>query len=434
MHLKPRFFPMIKLLADRFPPKVLDLLKQAGQIAEEEGFRVCLVGGVVRDLLLGLPNLDLDLVVEGDGLTFAEALADRVGGKVKRHRRFGTATITLPDGLKLDVATARTEVYERPAALPKVQPSTIEEDLVRRDFTINALALDLGASHYGRLIDPFGGLKDLRDGIVRALHDQSYTDDPTRIFRAVRFEARYGFKISQDDEKRMRQAVQSGLLMRLSDKRRFTELKLLLQEDDPIPPLKRLGELSALRVFHPRLAVEVAIGWRLKEALAWAEALPLPQRPSAWKLYLLALLAPLPLQSARMAGRRLGLPPKLLEEVFTDLKAYRALKRGQALQPSRVHRLCRAASVETLLLAGSEGERTRKAIASYLAALQGRVHLRGGDLKALGIAPGPIYREVLGALRSARLDGLVRSREEELQYLKRRFGHVIAHERRRIRA
>jgi len=425
---------MTKRLADRFPPKVLDLLKQAGQVAEEKGVRVCLVGGVVRDLLLGLPNLDLDLVVEGDGLTFAEALADRIGGEVKRHRRFGTATIMLPDGLKLDVATARTEVYEHPAALPRVQPNTIEEDLGRRDFTINALALDLGASHYGRLIDPFGGLRDLRDGIVRALHEQSYTDDPTRIFRAVRFEARYGFKISQDDEKRIRKAVRSGLLMRLSDKRRFTELKLLLQEAAPIPPLKRLEELSVLRAFHPKLAIEGTIGWRLKDALAWAEALPLPYRPSAWKLYLLALLAPLPPRSARMAGRRLGLPHKLLEEVFTNLKAYRALKRGQALKPSRVHRLCRAASVEALLLAGSESERTRKAIAGYLAASQGRAHLRGDDLKALGIAPGPIYREILEALQSARLDGLVRSREEELRYLKRRFGHVIAHQRRLIHA
>lgn len=447
------------LLQRRLPPSVLNLLEQAGELAEAASFRIYLVGGAVRDLLLGLETIDLDLVVEGDGVAFAEAFAGRFGGTVKRHRQFGTATILWPDGGKFDVATTRTEVYERPAALPKVKPGSLREDLFRRDFTINALAVSLNPKNFGRLIDPFGGEKDLRDGVVRALHGESYLDDPTRIVRAVRFEARYGFQIDERDEKLIREAIELGLLMRLSEKRRWTELWLLLREADPYRPLKRLEALGALRAIHPGLTLEKTLFQRIEETLAWAETLPLPSptlslplvggglggglplqsgrgREGVW-LYLLALLAPLPTRSIPAAGRRLGLPPKLLQQALVDLKVYRALKRARSskrpLRPSLIHRLGLGASVEALLLAGSRSETIRRALATYFAALENRVHLKGEDLKALGFSQGPIYREILDALRSAKLDGLVRSREEELQYLKRRFGPLIAHQRRLIR-
>lgn len=425
------------LLRSRLPASILMLLEQAGELAEAASVRLYLVGGAVRDLLLGLETIDLDLVVEGDGVAVAEALAERFGGTVKRHRPFGTATVLLSGGVKVDVATTRTEVYERPAALPTVRPGSLQEDLFRRDFTINALAVSLNPQTFGRLLDPFGGERDLRDGVVRALHERSYLDDPTRIIRAVRFEARYGFKIHQHDEKLIREAIELSLLMRLSEKRRWTELWLLLQEADPYRPLKRLEALGAFRVLHPRLFVKEVLFRKIKETLAWAETLPLPTKPSVSQLYLLALLLALPARSVERAGRRLGLPPKLLKQALVDLKVSRALQRARSfkrpLRPSLIHRLALGASVEALLLAGSRSETIRRALATYFAALKHKVHVKGEDLKALGLPPGPIYREILDALRSAKLDGLVRSREEELEYLKRRFGPLIAHQRRLIR-
>jgi tRNA nucleotidyltransferase (CCA-adding enzyme) len=170
----------------------------------------------VRDLFLRLPNFDVDLVVEGDGIVLAQQLAERLGGKAKIHERFKTAVITLPDGLKVDVATARTEFYEFPAALPRVERASIKEDLYRRDFTINTLALALNPGNFAELIDYFGGRKDLEKGIIKILYNLSFVEDPTRILRAIRFEQRYKFTIEEDTLKFARDAIARRLLDKLS--------------------------------------------------------------------------------------------------------------------------------------------------------------------------------------------------------------------------
>jgi tRNA nucleotidyltransferase (CCA-adding enzyme) len=244
----------MKSLADRIEtgigPELRGILHAAGSLAAEMGFCAYAVGGMVRDLFLERDTFDLDIVVEGEGIRFARGLADRLRARVKGYERFGTATITLPGGARVDVATARTESYDAPAALPRVTPGSIRDDLLRRDFTINAMALALAPGEFGKLLDEFGGVRDIREGRIRVLHERSFVDDPTRIFRAVRFEARLGFRIVAADERRIREALALSLLERLEEYRIAAELRLILGEPDPSRPLLRLAQLGVLEALE----------------------------------------------------------------------------------------------------------------------------------------------------------------------------------------
>ena len=237
---------LAETIEDRMDPLLKGILHEAGLLAEAMGFGAYAVGGTVRDLLLGRDNVDLDIVVEGEGIRFAGRLAGRLRARVKGYERFGTATISLTGGIKVDVATARTEIYEAPAALPRVTPGSIREDLARRDFTINAMAASLAPAAFGRLLDEFGGVRDIREGSIRVLHGRSYIDDPTRIFRAVRFETRLGFRIVADDEARIAEALTLGLLETLEEYRIAAELRLILREADCARAVQRLSQLGVL--------------------------------------------------------------------------------------------------------------------------------------------------------------------------------------------
>ncbi|MDZ4383153.1 MAG: CBS domain-containing protein, partial [Thermodesulfovibrionia bacterium] len=180
----------------KFPKEIFEILRLSGEVAKELNFSAYLVGGSVRDLLRGEANFDIDIVIEGDGIIFAQALGKKLKAKVKTHQRFGTAVV-ITDTLKFDVATARTEYYESPGALPKVEMSSIKKDLYRRDFTINTLAIKLNPENFGQLIDFFGGQRDLKEKTIKILHNLSFIEDPTRAFRAIRFSERFGFKLSK---------------------------------------------------------------------------------------------------------------------------------------------------------------------------------------------------------------------------------------------
>ena len=247
-------------------PTLQGVLREAGNLADEMGFSAYVVGGMVRDILLGLQTIDVDIVVEGQGIHFARRLADRLHAKVKCYERFGTATLTLPDQLRVDIATARTEVYEKPAALPLVSPGSIRDDMVRRDFTINALAASLMPAEFGSVLDDFGGLRDLRERHIRALHERSFIDDPTRIFRAVRFEKRLDFRIVRSTEQWIVEALSRSLLEELEDYRIATELRLILEEPDPAGPLRRLSELGIIDRLKGRPARGKILEKQMKKA------------------------------------------------------------------------------------------------------------------------------------------------------------------------
>jgi tRNA nucleotidyltransferase (CCA-adding enzyme) len=422
-------------LANRLPARIQELLRLAGGVASEIGAKVYAVGGFVRDLMLRHENLDIDLVVEGDGIAFAEVLGQRLSAKVTSHRRFGTAVLTLPDDFRVDVATARTEYYEYPAALPTVEHSSIKMDLYRRDFTINTLAVCLNADRYGELLDFFGGQQDLRDKTLRIIHNLSFVEDPTRILRAARFEVRLGFRLSRHAEQLAVNAVQMGLLEKLAGARLITEVQLILQEPRPFPILERLEELGVLRAIHPRLTLGTDIAQRFQragEVLTWYGLLYQEVSPATWIVYLLTLLGDRPATEARAILRRLNPPARIAARLARDLARLRALMRqfmhAPHLVPSRVYRWLVDAPVEVSLALMGRAERAdlRKRIGDFLTmGRRVRPILRGDDLRALGVQPGPIYRDILNSLLYARLDGHVQNRDDELRFVRRRFARFL---------
>jgi len=423
------------LLASRLPPRIQELLRLAGTVGDEVGTKVYAVGGFVRDLLQRHENLDVDLVVEGDGIAFAEALARQVAGKVTSHRTFGTAVLTLPDGFKMDVATARTEYYEYPAALPTVEHSSIKMDLYRRDFTINTLAVCLNAERYGELLDFFGAQQDLRDKTLRIIHNLSFVEDPTRILRAARFGVRFGFRLSRHAEQLAANAIQMGLLDKVAGGRLTTELQLILQEPRPFPILERLEELGVLTAIHPRLTLGTDMEQhfrRVGEVLTWYGLSYQEASPAAWMVYFLTLLGDRPRGEARAILRRLNPPARVAVEISRNLNRLRALTRqfvqARELSPSRVYRWLVEASLEVILalMARMERSELRKAIGDFLTGTRRvRPILRGDDLRALGIQPGPIYRDILNSLLYARLEGHVQNRDDELRFVRRRFARFL---------
>jgi len=241
-------------LLRRIPQERLSLLRALGNLADEGGVSLYLVGGVARDLLLKCKNWDLDLTVEGDGVAFARLVADRYRAGLAVFERFATARLTFPDGLKVDIATTRRESYAQPALLPTVQPALIEEDLSRRDFTINAIAVRLNPQQFGRVLDPYGGRHDLKARTIRVLHAGCFLDDPTRIFRAIRFEQRFGFRLEPTTLRLLAQAASTNLIQQLSGPRLQNEILLLFAERDPVRTIARLEQLKLLRFIHRRLA------------------------------------------------------------------------------------------------------------------------------------------------------------------------------------
>ena len=227
------------------PAETMRLLDTIGKKANELGYAAFLVGGVVRDLIRGVKNLDLDVVVEGDAIRLGEGLSKELDAAIVIHKRFGTCTLVIKKGLKIDFATARREIYERPAALPTVEFGPLKYDLARRDFTINAMAVSLNKKNFGKLIDLFGGKQDLARGAIKVLHRRSFIDDPTRIFRAARFESRPGFAIEAKTLRLAKEAVRKGMLARLSIYRTRKEMVLILKEEGRHKALERLKKLGA---------------------------------------------------------------------------------------------------------------------------------------------------------------------------------------------
>ncbi|MBF0485759.1 MAG: CCA tRNA nucleotidyltransferase [Candidatus Omnitrophica bacterium] len=229
--------------------KIYQFLLEAGEVADRKGVSLDLVGGMVRDLILARPSVDIDLVVEGNGMAFARFLSEKWGGQALYHERFLTAALTLSSGLKVDVASARREIYSKPGALPTVRPGTFQEDSFRRDFTINTLAVSLNKASFGVLRDDCHGLLDLKAGRIAVMHEKSFLDDPTRILRAARYQERFGFQIEPVTFKLLREAVKNGALETVSPIRYFNEFRRMLEEENPVFSLKRLQAFHAARFF-----------------------------------------------------------------------------------------------------------------------------------------------------------------------------------------
>jgi tRNA nucleotidyltransferase (CCA-adding enzyme) len=381
-------------------PAAAPLLPRLGDAAE-----VHLVGGAVRDLLMGDAPTDLDLVVEGDAAAFAR----RLGGELRVHDRFGTSTVLL-DGHSYDIARARRETYARPGALPDVEPASLAEDLLRRDFTVNAIAIALGGALPGALSAVPDALEDLSARRLRVLHDQSFLDDPTRLLRLVRYAARLRFDVEAGTRELAEAAVREGALDTLSGSRIGAELRLIAREADPIAPLLTLTQWGLARAIHPGLGLEDA-------GLA-SRAMSLPADDGRRDLLALAL-----------ATR--GVPPAELGP-WLDRLAFAASERDTILDAAT-----RAESVASALAAAARPSDIAGAVAgggSELVAIAGalgpedqarqwlerlrdvRLEIDGADLLAAGIDQGPEIGRGLRSALAAKLDGLVNSRSEELEW------------------
>ena len=242
-----------RLVRQLSPPEI-ELLRRAGTLAGEKGVRLFLAGGAARDVALRRPHHDWDLVVEGDGILFARALAETWAGRATIHEPFMTATVRLDDGVTFDVATARRETYPHPGSMPRVEPAGIAEDLWRRDFSINAIAVALCPGEWGKLLDPTGGMDDIEAGLVRALHSGSFWDDATRIVRAIGFEQRLGFRIEPTTCAWIRSAAAEGALDTVSTERLGESILPLLQNSIGPQALKRANELGVARALGARPA------------------------------------------------------------------------------------------------------------------------------------------------------------------------------------
>jgi len=300
---------VMELARELLPGEVQRVLREVGEIAEKRGVRAYLVGGVVRDLLLGVANLDVDVVVEGDGIGLAKELVARTGGRVRAHAKFGTAVAVLPGDFHLDVASARREFYDRPAALPEVERSSIREDLARRDFSINSMAIALDTPHRGELLDFFGGLRDLNHRKIRVLHNLSFVEDPTRIYRAVRFGRRYGFFMDEHTEELARQAIEMRMVEHLTDVRIREELIAILSEESAFAAVERLDELGALKGIHPKIVAddELARTFANVDDVLRRLDVYFSARPRRWVILLMGMLRSLRRKEIDSWGARMRL-------------------------------------------------------------------------------------------------------------------------------
>jgi tRNA nucleotidyltransferase (CCA-adding enzyme) len=423
------------LLTESFPDRLLEIFGQLGELADEMGCGIFLVGGVVRDLLLRRPNLDVDIVVEGAGIALARAYARRYGGRCHSHEPFRTAVLMVDD-YKLDIASTRLEYYDAPASLPKVKESSLKVDLYRRDFTINTLVVALNSRNFGELRDYFGAGRDLKERSIRVLHNLSFVEDPTRIFRAIRFEQKFNFTIGRQTLHLIHNAVKIGFLRRLSGFRILNELKLICAESDPLPIFARMSELKLWPEIFPELEKRIdsaALTGRLqavKEVVTWYEYLYLEKPVAVWQVYLLAFLDGLPADQAAYCLKRLGFDENagrsFLKARYRGIEVAQELGRGfrsgRRLPPSRLVELLAELPLEVLLyvMAGHDSQAVKKAISSYLTRLQFvNLEISGHDLVALGLSPGPLFKPVLDGVRRARLDGEVNNRREELELARR---------------
>ncbi len=417
-------------LKERVPRNIIKVLKDVGHVADMLGYNAYLVGGFVRDVLLKRENLDVDIVIEGDGINFAHEFAKYYDARVRSHRKFGTAVLIFPNGFKVDVATARMEYYEAPGAPPIVETSSLKLDLYRRDFTINTLAVKLNKRNYGTLIDYFGGQKDIKEKVLRVLHNLSFVEDPTRVFRAIRFEQRFGFRIGKLTLALIKNAVKRNHFKGVAGRRLFLELKLILQEQDPVKAIERMSEFELLQFIDSGIKMDNGLRSLLDEArkvIAWYYLLYLEDDFKPWWVYWNCLISPLDPKELNFLTQRMGMVDQDSRRKTAQVENLNILMdtlfkfNGDNYG---LYTLLTPYDTETLLyfMAKTTSEKVKKLVSNYFTKLKGvETQIQGKDLIRMGYKPGPVFKKIFDRLLGARLNGLIKTREDEVGFVRETF-------------
>jgi tRNA nucleotidyltransferase (CCA-adding enzyme) len=416
-------------MKERLSPRLLQILKDIGKTAEGIGCNAYVVGGFVRDLFLYRANEDMDIVIEGDGIAFAKKYASQTGARIHSYEKFGTAVIIFPDGFKIDVASARLEYYKFPAALPIVETSSVKLDLFRRDFTINTLAIQLNPGKFSTLIDFFSAQKDIKEKVIRVLHNLSFVEDPTRVFRALRFEQRFGFSIGKLTAGLIENAVKMDFFKRLSGRRVFAELRQLLEEENPTPAIVRLQDYNLLQVVHPSIVLDndlISLLNSVKEVMAWHDLLFLEESYIRWAVYFMALIRHCDIHTSKEICDRLELAPRyrkyFTKDRFEAERILFMLQKELPVENGTLYDMLSGLKIEMILyMMVCAGKRhIKRAISHYVTRLRYvDITLSGKDLINLGLEPGPIFREIMQDVLHAKLNGRVETRKDELGYIQK---------------
>jgi len=348
-----------------------------------------LVGGYVRDITLGIEHRDIDIVVEGDAIIAAKQLNIKLKGNLDIHKKFGTASITTKQ-MRIDLASARVEKYVSPAKLPHVYPSTINEDLNRRDFTINAMAMSISNENFGEIFDPFNGMEDIKKGIIRVLHKESFNDDPTRIFRALRYKNRFGFKIGKGTRALMTEATNRRMIQRLTDQRILNEIRLIFEETNYQDIVKDISSSRSLKIGKKDMELLPVLG------------------PNRMYFYLSKLKCfNFPITSAE----------KRLVKDFHDFNNTIA-RLDKAIKHSAIFAILSPISSEIIDIMPAALSRLKRNVRIFRQLKKKKLFVTGNDLKRLGYKPGAKFRSILNQIRDWQFDGKIKNRKEALEYLR----------------
>ena len=417
-----------KLMHRYFPMDILEILYKIGKIADDLGYSVFMVGGIVRDLFLGIPNLDIDIVIEEDAIKFAQYFSKKMNGKIRCHKKFKTAVVILPSGLKIDFASARREFYEFPAAFPEVEFASIKKDLYRRDFTINAMAIQLNQGQFARLLDFYGGKRDLESKKIRILYSLSFTEDPARILRAIRFEQRYSFTIEKSTLKFLKKAVKEGLVTRIRKKRLTEEVLILLREKNPVRILKRMDKLGIISCIVPDLNLgnDIIEKFRLIEEkiLVWNKYFPRENiNKSIVYLYYLLMFSLLNIEQIKKKLELSDKHIKKIEKIYDMKNKIISILKERNSLPSQIYYNLKDIPNELLFVIFIEENKKVFVISrlyEYLDTYKYKsIYISGDELGKLGMKPSPIYAKILKLVFYLQLNGILKNKNEEILFIKK---------------
>ena len=405
--------------------KVLKVIRLAGSQAEKNRCTAYLVGGFVRDLILKRKNLDIDIVVESDGISFARQLARKTKGTLKTYPRFKTATVFLPDGLRVDCATARRESYPFSGALPVVEDGSIHDDLFRRDFTINAMAAVINPDRFAELVDDFSGLADLKERKIRILHDQSFIDDPTRILRAIRFQKRFNLQIEERTLKLLKQALRSNAAGHVKPPRYFVEFKKILNEVSAAESLRQIADFKKIGFTGWDLPIHASIleiARELEDTISYFRKKTSREMNNfkQWIVFLIALLDSSTKPAIDKVIKRLNFELEAKKQIILSKDFARVARRlsNTKVLPHQIYRTLKPFGLEVLIyfFAKSKNKNMRSAIEHFICRHRFvTLSINGRDLNKIGIPSGIKMGKILERILDAKIDKKVHSRREEIQ-------------------